>query len=172
MSDESDTKQAYVILIAIAVFDILAYVLNNPYETWSLTAPIALALIAYYYFSQPIYVAFLALFTYEVYKDDESLGSALRGFMAANLAMIGLDIMGLPYAVMSILNPTSTLTLSPNPGLTPFGDWILIATIAGPSGVVTFMNDIFVHVILPMILLIVSFFLARPQMFVEIIERS
>ena len=168
----SDSKQAYLILAAIAVFDILAYFANNPYEVWTLTAAPLPALLAYYFLSQPIYIGFLALFTYSIFKQDESLSSAVRGFVAAVLAMIGLDIMGLPYAVMSITNIQGTLQLISNAGLTPFGDWIIIAYIAGPSGVITFLNDFFVHVILPMILLAVSFFVARPKMFVDIVERS
>ncbi len=172
MSDDSNRGQAYLILGAIVAFVFIAYFANNPYELWSENASPFLALIAYYFFTQPIYAAFLLLFTYQVYRDDESLGAAVRGFSAAILAMIGLDITGLPYAVMSITNPAQTLTLVANPLVTPFADYQIISWIAGPSGIVTFGNDIFVHIALPIILVVASYFIAKPDMFVSIIERS
>ncbi len=172
MSDDSERGQAYLILGAIVAFAFIAYFVNNPYEIWSENASPFLALLIYWFASQPIYIGFLLLFTWQIYKEDESLGSAIRGFIAAVLAMIGLDIIGLPYAVMSITNVSQTLTLIANPLITPFADYQIISWIAGPSGIVTFGNDVFVHIGLPIILVVASYFIAKPDMFVSIIERS
>lgn len=168
----NDHGKAYLLLVAIIAFAFAAYFVNNPYELWSANTSPFLALIAYYFFSQPLYLAFLGLFTWETYRSEGSFGSALRGFTAAVLAMIGLDIMGLPYAVMSITDPSATIPLVANPLITPFGDYQFISWIAGSSGIVTFANDVFVHIGLPIILLLASFFIAKPDMFLSIVERS
>jgi hypothetical protein len=170
--DESTPLEAAIILGVVVAFAIGAYFANDPYEIWSLTAPAWQSLLAYYFATQPIYAAFLILFTYQVYKQDESLGSAIRGFVAAVLAMVSLDIMGLPYAVMSLTNPHSTLLIDRNAGLSPFADWIIINYFAGSAGIVTFMNDVFTHVGLPIILIVAAYFIARPGMFVQIVARD
>jgi len=162
--------KAYLVLASFIAAAILAYVLNNDYVLWSaLPGTNSILIVLAYYFGQPLYDLFIFLFAYNVYKSDKSLGSAIRGTIASIIVLVGLDIMSLPHVTGSILSFNGTLTLVPNPLLTPFGGYQLIRFIAGPSGVVTFWNDFGSQVIIPILLLSAALFIAEPHWFIEIV---
>ena len=147
---------------------------NNTYEVWTLTASPILAVRAYYFATQPIYIGFLVLFTLYIYEKKKSPEAAIQGFFASLFVMIGLDLTGAPFAVPAILSLNGHLYLSSiaNTGTAPYADFQLISLLAGPSGNVTFWPDVFVHVVLPIILVMIGFLIARPKMFVQIVERA
>jgi tetratricopeptide (TPR) repeat protein len=162
--------KAYLVLASFIAAAILAYVLNNDYVLWSaLPSTNSILIVLAYYFGQPLYDLFIFLFSYNVYKTDKSLGSAIRGTVASIIALVGLDVMSLPHVTSSILSFGGTLTLVPNPLLTPFGGYQLIRFIAGPSGVVTFWNDFGSQVIFPVLLLGAALVIAEPHWFIEIV---
>ena len=80
--------------------------------------------------------------------------------------------MGLPYAVMSVVSPKSTTPVPNQPLLSVFADWQLTNLLAGPSHIITFWNDVTAHILIPIGLIFLAFFIAKPAMFVEIVERS
>ena len=168
---ESRTK-ALLLLAIIVGSTLIWYWANNFYETWAETANPLAGLSAYYLGTQGLYIGFIILFTWTIYKEDESIESAIKGFVGALLITIGLDLTGLPFAFPSILNVNQTVTLQPSMGTSPYADYQLAKWIAGPSGVVTFWNDLFVHVMLPIILVVVALVIVKPNMFVELVSRD
>jgi len=169
---EDDKWKAYALLGAFTAYAFLAYFVNNAYENWTVNANPVLVLAVYYGPSEPVYLAFIILFAYTVYQEEESTESAIRGIAASIFALVGLDLMSIPYAVSSITSLSGTLVLLNNPLLSPFGDYQLINAIAGASHVVNFLNDFGVHVLIPVVLLFFALLLAKPHWFIEIVERS
>ena len=172
MSEYDDRTKGFALLVAIVGSIFIYYFANNAYEAWSETANPILVVIFYYFGTQPIYDLFMGLFTYEIYKEDESVESALKGLAGAIMITVGLDLTGLPFAFPSILNPSQTVTLQTSLAASPYADFALARWLAGPSGVVGFWLDLFVHVILPIILVSGALLLVRWNMFVELVERS
>ena len=152
----SDRAKSLLLLGGI-IGDIVAfYLVNNSYVIWAETANPALALFAYYFLTQPVYDLFLAIFTYEIYREDESLESALKGFVAAVMILVGLDLTGLPFAFLSILNPSQSIHLQQSTGTSPYADFTLANWMANSfnHGLVNIWNDLIVHVVNPKILVV------------------
>ena len=165
---------AYLLLFLLIASTALYYLFNNAYEVWSLTAYPILAILTYYFLTQPLYVAFLVIFTLYIYEKKKSTEAAIRGFIASVFIMVGLDLTGAPFAFPAILNVNGHFLLSSitNTGTAPYADFQIASLLAGPSGNVNFWIDLFVHAILPVILVMIGFLVARPKMFVQIVERA
>ncbi len=119
-----------------------------------------------------MYDLFLFLFAYTIYKQSDTFDAAIRGSIASVLALIGGDVIALPYSMYSILTLGGRFTLVSNPALSPFGDFQVIRALAGSSGLVTFWIDFSAHVIIPIILLTIALVLAKPKWFLAIVERD
>lgn len=172
--DWDDRTKAILLLFAIIGSIVVFYLVNNVYETWALTANPVLALFAYYFLTQPIYDLFIGIFTYEIYKEDESFESALKGFVGAIMITVGLDLTGLPFAFESILTPNGTIVLQPNTGTSPYADFVLANWMANAfnQGIVNLGIDLAVHLILPIIFVVGALAIVRWNMFVALVERS
>ena len=170
--DWSDRQKAITLLSLIVGSTFFWYLINNPYEQWTETANPILSLLVYYFGTQGIYIGFIGLFTYEIYKEDRSIESGLKGFVGAIMVTIGLDLTGVPFAFPSILNPSGGITLQPSLGTSPYGDYTIARWLAGPSGHVNIWIDLFVHVILPILLIVGALAIVRYKMFVDLVEHS
>jgi hypothetical protein len=157
-------KEAVFLFLLITVSGFIYYLLNNEYSLWAYTtgANFWLAVLAYYFLSQPIYVLFLWLM-------HGKYGG--RGFLAAILFMVASDIMSLPHSIPSLWQAGEATPLPSDANLAPYGDWQLGRFLA-VGGVLTFEQVIFIYVILPTLLNLVAFLAVKPKAYTELVEHS
>jgi len=147
---------------------------NNTYEVWTLTAsPILAGPRILFCDTADLHRGPSPFHTVHLRK-EEIARSGNPGILRESFRHDRTRLTGAPVAVPAILSLNGHLYLSSiaNTGTAPYADFQLISLLAGPSGNVTFWPDVFVHVVLPIILVMIGFLIARPKMFVQILERA
>jgi len=156
------------------LFRLEAYTFNNAYEVWTImTALPILAILAYYFASQ--LMCRLPSDFHAVHLREEEIS---RGRNSGILSQSFQNDRTRPdrCALCSSLDPESQRSSESldhrQYWYTPYADFQLISLLSGPSGIVNFWTDLFVHVAIPIILVSIGFLIARPKMFVQIVERA
>jgi hypothetical protein len=122
---------------------------------------------------KPIYLLSLFLITFYVWKSkDEDFGAAIRGFIAANLIMISLDLISLPFGFPSIFALNGTTQLPQNSCVSPFGDYQLGRLFANSSGMIGFWPDVLIHIIIPGMLDSAALGLVKPEIYIQAVEEA
>lgn len=151
------------------------YIANNAYVSYTAnpSTPVWIALVLYYWVSNPIYLLSLFLITYYVYKsEDEDFSAAVRGFLAANLIMVSLDLVSLPFGFPSIFSLNGTTQLPQNSYVSPFGDYQLGRLFANSNAMIGFWPDVLIHIIIPIILDLAALGLVKPEIYIEAVQEA
>lgn len=151
------------------------YIANNAYVSYTAnpSTPVWIALVLYYWVSNPIYLLSLFLITYYVYKsEDEDFSAAVRGFIAANLIMVSLDLIALPFGFPSIFSFNGTTQLPQNSYVSPFGDYQLGRLFANSNAMIGFWPDVLIHIIIPIILDLAALGLVKPEIYIEAVQEA
>ncbi|MCL4519781.1 MAG: hypothetical protein M1587_11360 [Thaumarchaeota archaeon] len=158
---EDERHSAIIIFILITISGIGYYVANNFYDSWAASTGTNwfLALLVYYFASQPLYLIFL----YLMYDKFD-----FKGLIAAILLMISFDIMSLPHSVQSL--SLGQTTLVPNdPNLAPYADWQLLHAMSA-HGIVGFWQLMLVYIAIPTVLDFLALVLVNPEVYEELVE--
>ena len=176
MSDSTrDALRALAVFILITIGTVIFYLVNNSYVAYTAnpSTTVWIALVLYYWVSNPIYLLSLFLITYLVYKTgDEDFVAAVKGFIAANMIMISLDLISLPFGFASILSINGMTQLPQDAYVSPFGDYQLGRLFANSSGMIGFWPDVLIHIIIPIVLDLVALGLVKPGIYVQAVQES
>ena len=158
----ADRLQSILIFGLITLTGIGYYVLNNYYDAWALNPGTNwfLALLVYYFLSQPLYLLVLYFF-YDKY--------GATGLLAGILVMVSLDISSVPHSLPSVL-PGHTTLIPNDPNLAPYADWQLGRLFANHAGVIGFWQLIVLYVVIPTVLDLIALVLVSPDTYEDLVE--
>jgi len=159
----SDRLQSILIFGLITLSGIGYYVLNNYYDAWAVNPGTNwfLALLVYYFLSQPIYLLVLYFF-YDKY--------GATGLLAGILVMVSLDISSVPHSLPSVW-PGHTTLIPNDANLAPYADWQLGRLLAN-HGVIGFWPLILLYVAIPTILDLIALVIVSPDTYEDLVESA
>lgn len=157
-----DRVQAYGLFITITFLGIIFYLVNNAYSGWAFDPSTNwfLAIVAYYLVTQPIYVAFLWLMV-------DKYGP--KGLVGGILLTIAFDIMSLPHSVPSVLSQAVPVPLTSDLNLSPYPDWQLARALS-VDGMITFFAGVFLYIVIPTVLDVVTLLIVKPRGYKKIVQ--
>lgn len=160
----ADRLQSIIIFSLITLSGIGYYALNNYYDAWAMDPGTNwfLALLVYYFLSQPLYLLVLYFF-YDKYGGT--------GLLAGIFVMISLDISSVPHSVPSVL-PGHTTLIPSDPSLAPYADWQIGRLFGDSQGVIGFWHLIVLYVVIPTFLDLIALVLVSPDTYESLIESA
>ncbi len=162
--------KASLIAIGITILTVAYYYFNNAYDAVVATQGLVVNLLLYYIFVEPVYVIFIALFGWYIYQQDKELFSAFRGVIAGILITVALDLISLPHSIPSLFAVGQTIALPIDPNLAPYADYQIAKAMS--NGEVSFITDIFIYILFPVILNIAALVIAKPTIYTEAFESA
>ncbi len=158
---DEDRTRSIIIFALITLTGVGYYILNNYYDSWAFNSGTNwfLAVIVYYFLSQPLYLLILYFF-YDRY--------GVTGVIAGILVMVSLDISSVPHSIPSVL-PGHTTPIPSDPSLAPYADW-QIGRLLANNGVIGFWPMIILYVAIPTLLDLVALLLVSPDTYEDLVE--
>jgi hypothetical protein len=174
LDDISNGVKALTIFALTTIGTIIFYLVNNVYVAYTAnpSTPVWIALVLYYWVSNPIYLLSFFITFYVWKSEDEDFSAAVRGLVAANLIMISLDLVSLPFGFPSIFSLDGTTQLPQNSYVSPFGDYQLGRLFESASGMIGFWPDVLIHIIIPVVLDLAALGLVKPEIYIEAVEQA
>jgi len=160
----ADRLQSILIFGLITLSGVGYYVLNNYYDAWAVNPGTNwfLALLVYYFLSQPLYLLVLYFF-YDKY--------GATGLLAGILVMISLDISSVPHSLPSVW-PDHTTLIPNDANLAPYADWQLGRLLANHEGVIGFWRLVILYVAIPTFLDLIALVLVSPDTYEDLVESA